>query len=98
MANSFEQGSALPFKTQDAILANCLLAAGFKETNQSPVVIYDAEILFRAGGGQKDPRTGVLLRKSRYAGLNLVEAARRASKEGQRSEERRVGKECRSRW
>ena len=81
--SGFAQGSAIPFKTQDAILANCLRAAGFTETLLSPLVVYDADILFKAGGGIKD-RWGKTIKPSRYAGLNLVAAARRAHKEGQR--------------
>lgn len=79
----FVTGSALPFKTSDAILANCLRAAGFTETMLSPLNLYDAEILFKAGGGQKD-KDGKAIRPSRYAGKNIVEAARQANKEGQR--------------
>ena len=81
--SGFAQGSAIPFKTQDAILANCLRAAGFTEAPISPLVIYDADILFKAGGGRKDP-DGKTIRPSRYAGLSIVEAARRAHKEGER--------------
>jgi hypothetical protein len=81
--SDFVTGSALPFKTQDAILANCLRAAGFAETTLSPLNLYDADILFKAGGGQKD-KDGKVTRPSRYAGKNIVEAARQAHKEGQR--------------
>ena len=81
--SGFVTGSALPFKTQDAILANCLRAAGFAETMLSPLNLFDADILFRVGGGSKD-KDGKVTKPSRYAGLNIVEAARRAHKEGQR--------------
>lgn len=82
-SSDFVTGSALPFKTQDAILANCLRAAGFQETMLSPLNLYDADILFKAGGGIKD-KDGRVIRASKFAGLNIVEAARRAHKEGQR--------------
>lgn len=81
--SDFVQGSALPFKTQDAILANCLRAAGFTETPISPLNLFDADILFKLGGGLKD-KDGKVTRPSRYAGKNIVEAARQAHKEGQR--------------
>lgn len=81
--SDFVRGSALPFTTQDAILANCLRAAGFEETMLSPLNFYDADILFRAGGGIKD-KSGKVIKPSRYAGLSIVEAARRAHREGQR--------------
>jgi hypothetical protein len=82
-SGGFSSGSALPFKTQDAILANCLHDAGVAETSHSPVHIYDAEILFKIGGGMRD-KDGKVIRPSRYAGLTSIEAARKAHKEGAR--------------
>ena len=46
-------GMGLPFKTTDAILAQCLRIAGIPETPRSPRNVYDEEILFIAGGGKK---------------------------------------------
>jgi hypothetical protein len=79
----FQSGKALPFKTQDAVLANCLRVAGLIETSHSPVHVYDADILFKIGGGQRD-KSGKATRPSRFAGLTSIEAARKAHAEGAR--------------
>jgi len=77
----FAKGSALPFKTTDAILAMCLRAAGIVECRWTPRNVYTADILFIAGGGLKDNRDGKVLRRSRYSGLSLIEGARAAWKD-----------------
>jgi hypothetical protein len=71
----------LPFKTTDAILAQCLRSAGLKETALSPRNVYDADIVFRAGGGVKD-KAGNVTRASRFAGMDIFDAAKQLHKAG----------------
>ena len=78
--NNFAVNSALPYCTDDAILANCLLVAGFKETALSPRNIYTEEILFKAGGGKED-ESGKIIRSSRFSGMKLIEGAKTAWRE-----------------
>lgn len=82
-SNNFAQGSALPFSTTDAILAQCLRVAGVPECPWSPKNVYSEEIVFRAGRGQKSA-AGEVTRRSRYAGMPLLEAARKCHKDGNR--------------
>ncbi len=76
--DAFAPGAGLPFATTDAILAQCLRIAGVKEKDISPRNIYDEEILFKAGGGIRDADSGAIIRKSRFSGLSIIEAARSA--------------------
>lgn len=77
----FRTDIGLPFKTTDAILAQCLRSAGLKETPLSPRNVYDADIIFRAGGGVKD-KAGNVIRSSRFAGLDIFDAAKQLHKAG----------------
>ncbi len=76
--DAFAPGAGLPFATTDTILAQCLRIAGVKEKDISPRNIYDEEILFKAGGGIRDADSGAIVRKSRFAGLSIIEAAKAA--------------------
>lgn len=80
---SFRTDVGLPFKTTDAILAQCLRSAGLKETSLSPRNVYDADIVFRAGGGQKD-KAGNVTRPSRFAGMDIFDAAKQLHQAGVR--------------
>jgi hypothetical protein len=81
VAEQFRTDVGLPFKTTDAILAQCLRSAGLKETALSPRNIYDADIVFRGGGGVKD-KAGNVIRSSRFAGMDIFDAAKQLHKAG----------------
>lgn len=74
---------AQPFNTSEKILAFCLNMAGCQFlNNQRPCVnVFDKDILFRIGGGQRDPKTKEVVKPSRFAGMSDWDAAQAAWKE-----------------
>lgn len=71
-----------PFSTNEKILAFCLYMAGCEFLQVEPCLnLYDTENLFTIGGGLRDPRTKAILRPSRFAGMELWDAAQEAWKE-----------------
>lgn len=77
----------MPFQTDEALLALCLITAGCEPCDpRTPCVnVYDAEILFKLGGGERDPITKEVRRSSRFAG-DLWAGAQAAWKEGARGD------------
>lgn len=75
--------AAQPFSTNEKILALCLYMAGcqFLGDDRPCINLYDAEILFRLGGGQRDGQTKEVTKPSRFNGMSLWDAAHLAWKE-----------------
>lgn len=76
-------GATQPFSTSEKILAYCLYMAGceFIGPGQPCINLYDQEILFKIGGGRRDPATKAVTTASRFAGMELWDAAQVAWKE-----------------
>lgn len=71
-----------PFSTSEKILAFCLYMAGCQFLGDQPCInLYDADILFKIGGGQRDPVTKEVTKPSRFSGMNPWDAAQAAWKE-----------------
>lgn len=70
-----------PFSTSEKILAFCLYMAGCEMIPGTPINLFDPEILFKIGGGQRDPKTKETTKQSRFAGLSPWDAAQEAWKE-----------------
>lgn len=80
----------MPFVTDEAILACCLITAGCEPMNPSAPCanIYDEEILFKIGGGKRDATTREVIKPSRFAGMQLWDAAQAAWKESAKGDVR----------
>lgn len=74
------------FDTRESILALCLILAGQEPADQVTFNLFDEEILFKIGGGQRHIETKEVIRKSRFAGMSLTEAANESWKEGARGD------------
>jgi hypothetical protein len=74
--------SSVPFGITNAVLAFALDLAGIPGAKPTCVNIYDENLLFALGGGEKD-RTGAVIRHSRFEGMDIVEAAKLAFKDGE---------------
>lgn len=74
----------MPFHTDEALLALCLITAGCEPFDPAApcVNVLDAEIIFKLGGGQRDPQTKEVTRPSRFAGMTPWDAAQQVWKEG----------------
>lgn len=72
----------MPFHTDEALLALCLITAGCEPCNPPCVNIFDADIIFKLGGGKRDPQSKAVTKPSRFAGMNIWDAAQQAWKEG----------------
>ena len=68
---------------------------GLTPGNVSGLVAQGHAVLIQRGAGQQ---IGLMDELYRSAGASLVESATEVYAKSQRSEERSVGKECRSRW
>ena len=68
----------------------------FDELDQSDGIIHQGEVLF-VNWESINSKNNLIVRENEQ-GLSLYDIARKTREENIRSEERRVGKECRSRW
>lgn len=76
------QSGAQPFSTNEKILALCLYLAGCQFLGDQPCInLFDPEILFSIGDGQRDPKTKEILKPSRFAGMSAWDAGQAAWKE-----------------
>lgn len=77
-----ELNGSQPFSTNEKILAFCLYLSGCEFLSAQPCInLYDADILFKIGGGQRDPKTKEITKPSRFAGMSLWDAAQKAWEE-----------------